>query len=143
MTTTEQPAIDAGAEATERLALESGHGEIVPDDEHAHHTPGQYVFIAVVLGVLTAIEIWLSYADISHTPQTLLLVALMVLKFALVVMYFMHLRFDKPVFRRLFVTGLVLALSVFVIVLLAEHADLNHSSESPPETEAPAAPSAG
>src|SRR4051794_1602310 len=99
MTTTDQPpAIDAGTEPAERLALESGHGELVPDDEHAHHTPGQYVFIAVVLGVLTAIEIWLSYADISHTLQTILLVVLMALKFTLVVMYFMHLRFDRPVF---------------------------------------------
>jgi cytochrome c oxidase subunit 4 len=144
MTTTENPAaVEAGAEPGERLALEAGHGEIVPDDQHAHHSPGQYVFIAVVLGVLTAIEVWLSYTDISHTAQTVMLVALMVLKFALVVMYFMHLRFDKPVFRRLFVTGLVLALGVFIIVLLSEHADLNHSTESPPETTAPAAAPGG
>jgi cytochrome c oxidase subunit IV len=143
MTTTEQPAIDQGDEPNERLALEAGHGEIVPQDEHAVHRPGQYVFIAVVLGVLTAIEVWLSYTDISHTAQTVMLLVLMVLKFALVVMYFMHLRFDKPVFRRLFVTGLVLAVSVFVIVLLAEHADLNHSSEEPAETEQPAPPAGG
>jgi caa(3)-type oxidase subunit IV len=144
MTTTENPAaVEAGAEPGERLALESGHGEIVPDDEHGQHSPGQYVFIALVLGVLTAIEVWLSYSSLDHTPQTILLVGLMVLKFALVVMYFMHLRFDKPVFRRLFITGLVLALGVFIIVLLAEHADLNHSSESPPETTVPAAAPGG
>jgi cytochrome c oxidase subunit IV len=143
MTTTEQPAIDPGPEAGERLALESGQPEVAAEEPHAAHSPGQYVFIAVVLGVLTAIEVWLSYVDISHTAQTVLLIGLMVLKFALVVMYFMHLRFDKPVFRRLFVTGLVLAVSVFIIVLLAEHADLNHSSESPPETEQPAAPAGG
>jgi cytochrome c oxidase subunit 4 len=143
MTKTEPPAIDPGTELGERLALESGHGEIVPDDLHAHHRPAQYVFIAVVLGVLTAIEVWLSYSDMSHTPQTVLLVCLMVLKFFLVVMYFMHLRFDKPVFRRLFVTGLFLALGVFLVVLLSEHADVNHSSESPPATTAAAAAAPG
>ncbi len=142
MTTTEQPTIESGTEPGERLALESGHGEIVPDDGHAHHGPAQYVFIAVVLGVLTALEVWVSYAGLGHTAETLLLIGMMVLKFALVVMYFMHLRFDKPVFRRLFVTGLVLAVGVFVIVLFSEHADVNRSSESPPETEQPAAPAA-
>jgi cytochrome c oxidase subunit IV len=140
MTTTEPPAIDTGTEPTERLALEAGHAEVVPQDEHAIHSPGQYVLVAVVLGIMTAIEVWLSYSDISHTAQTLLLVGLMGLKFALVVMYFMHLRFDKPVFRRLFVTGLVLAVAVYLVVLLSEHADLNHSSNTP-STPAPAASS--
>jgi caa(3)-type oxidase subunit IV len=142
MTKTEPPAIDPGTEPSERLALEAGSGEIVPEDHHAEHRIGQYVFVAVVLAVLTAIEVWLSYTDIPHTAQTLLLLFLMVVKFALVVMFFMHLRYDKPVFRRLFVTGLVLAFSVFFIVLLAEHADLNHSTESPPEP-APAASATG
>ena len=144
MTTTDTPAaVEAGAEPAERLALESGHGEIVPDDQHAHHSPAQYVFIAVVLGALTALEVWLSYSSLDHTPQTVLLVCLMVLKFALVVMYFMHLRFDKPVFRRFFVTGLLLAIGVYLIVLLAEHADVNHSSETPTQTSAPAAAALG
>jgi len=143
MTKTEPPAIDPGTEPGERLALEAGHGEIVPDDLHAHHSVGEYVMIALILGVLTALEIWLSYTDISHTAQTTLLVCLMAVKFVLVVGFFMHLRFDKAVFRRLFATGLILAVGVFTVVLLAEHADLNHSSETPPTTTAPAAGATG
>jgi hypothetical protein len=40
------------------------------------------------------------------------------MKFFLVAMWFMHLRFDSKIFRRLFVAGIVLATIVFGIVLL-------------------------
>jgi hypothetical protein len=40
------------------------------------------------------------------------------LKFSLVVLWFMHLRFDSAIFRRLFVAGLILAITVYMIVLV-------------------------
>jgi caa(3)-type oxidase subunit IV len=144
MTQTDTPELDAAGSGSppdrgERLALAAATDEAFHGGAgHAHPTAGHYVVVALILGVLTGIEVWLSYADIGHTAQTLLLIGLMILKFALVVMYFMHLRYDRPIFRRLFVTGLVLAIAVFLVVLLAEHADLNHSTESPDETEQPA-----
>ncbi len=42
---------------------------------------------------------------------------LAVVKFALVVLWFMHLKFESRLFMRLFVTGLVLALTLFAVVL--------------------------
>jgi hypothetical protein len=39
------------------------------------------------------------------------------MKFALVALWFMHLKFDSRLFRRLFVAGLLIALAVFAIVL--------------------------
>ena len=45
------------------------------------------------------------------------LIILTVGKFILVGAWFMHLRFDHPVLRRLFVGGLVLASIIFAIVL--------------------------
>jgi cytochrome c oxidase subunit 4 len=39
----------------------------------------------------------------------------------MVVLWFMHLRFDSRLFRRLFVTGIVLALFVYTIVLTTFH----------------------
>jgi hypothetical protein len=48
----------------------------------------------------------------------------MTIKFSLVVLWFMHLRFDSPVFKRLFVAGVILALSVFLVVLLTFGAGL-------------------
>jgi cytochrome c oxidase subunit IV len=43
---------------------------------------------------------------------------LMAIKFALVVLWFMHLRFDSAIYKRMFVAGLALALSVFIVVLV-------------------------
>ena len=42
-------------------------------------------------------------------------------KFALVALFFMHLRFDSVIFRRLFVTGIVLAAFVYFILLTTLH----------------------
>jgi cytochrome c oxidase subunit 4 len=39
-------------------------------------------------------------------------------KFSLVVLWFMHLRFDSRIFRRLFISGMILAISVYAIVLM-------------------------
>ena len=41
----------------------------------------------------------------------------MIVKFAVVCGYFMHLRYDNPLFRRVFVFGLILAVVVYLIVL--------------------------
>jgi cytochrome c oxidase subunit 4 len=85
----------------------------------AHPTPRTYVMVAVALAVATLFEVGLYY--LGGIPRGLLiglLLFFMVLKFGLVVLWFMHLRFDSPLFRRLFVAGLLLALSVYVIVLL-------------------------
>ena len=86
--------------------------------EHAHPGPAEYVKVAIVLAIATAIEIGLYYiTSLPDAAVTFLLLSLMVFKFALVALWFMHLRFDNRLFRRLFVTGLVLAMTVFAIVL--------------------------
>jgi cytochrome c oxidase subunit 4 len=46
---------------------------------------------------------------------------MMVAKFALVALFFMHLRFDSKLFRRLFVTGIILAIAVYMIALTSLH----------------------
>lgn len=81
-----------------------------------HPTPADYVKIAVVLAVVTALEVGLFYFSIGpFTAPTLIL--LMVAKFALVAMWFMHLRFDTPFLGRVFAVGIVLAISLYVVVL--------------------------
>jgi cytochrome c oxidase subunit IV len=46
------------------------------------------------------------------------LIPMMIIKFGIVCAYFMHLRFDNPLFRRVFVFGLILAVVVYVAILL-------------------------
>lgn len=86
--------------------------------EH-HPGPRQYVGVAVMLAVVTAIEVAIYYVSgireaVFFVP---VLLSLSVVKFALVMLWFMHLKFDSRLFRRLFVTGVVVAVVVFAIVL--------------------------
>jgi cytochrome c oxidase subunit 4 len=89
---------------------------------HGHPSEREYVAVAMVLAAITAAEVALYY--ITSIPDPLLiglLCGMALVKFALVVLWFMHLRFDSLIFRRLFVTGIVLAIGVYLIFLSSLH----------------------
>ncbi len=105
--------------ATREEGLEAPKDAQLPPEDIHHPGPRQYVIVALVLAVLTGIEVALFYLDFIPQPVVVgSLMVLMILKFAIVALWFMHLRFDSRIFRRLFITGIILALSVFMIVLL-------------------------
>jgi cytochrome c oxidase subunit IV len=82
--------------------------------QYSHKMDLLYVKVAVVLVVLTAIEIYASYADYLDKAFLPLMLGLMVTKFLLVVLFFMHLRWDSKLFGRLFWAGALLAVAVYV-----------------------------
>jgi cytochrome c oxidase subunit 4 len=117
---------DVETEPTEAPeAPEATEAELAAHDAegiHHHPHPSAYVGIAILLALITAGEIGLFYVkDISDTWNTILLLIMMVVKFALVALWFMHLRFEAPIFKRLFVGGILLAVSVYAVVLGSEH----------------------
>ena len=82
------------------------------------HVRPNYVLIWLYLFLLTVAEVALAFElPISRNMKLLLLLVLAIWKALLVAMYFMHLKFDNPVLRRLFVTGLLLALGVYIVYL--------------------------
>ena len=84
-----------------------------------HPTPKQYVQIAIVLGVLTAIEVALYYTeDIVGVFTDPLLMILAIGKFVIVVGWFMHLRFENKLVNRFFVGGMILGVFLFAIVMI-------------------------
>ena len=92
-----------------------------------HPTPKKYVQIAIVLGILTAIEIALYYTeDIVGVFTDPILIILAVGKFIIVVGWFMHLRFENKMVNRFFTGGMILALVIFAIVMI-ERASANFS----------------
>ena len=104
------------------MALEQR--EVEAPAEHAethdgHPSPKEYVRIGVILGVLTALEIGASYAGVSTGILIPTLFILAVVKFALVVMWFMHLRFDDRRYARFFVMGLSGASVLYLVVLIS------------------------
>jgi cytochrome c oxidase subunit IV len=90
-------------------------------EPHSHPGPRQYVLIAVVLVILTGVEVATSYLE-GTVNSNLLIVALGIMaavKFFLVAAWYMHMKQDSPVFRRLFLMGMLLATAVYGIVMFA------------------------
>src|SRR5580698_10406160 len=96
-------------------AVEHGHGgHEHAGHEHAAHEsehPGWQVYslVAVVLIILTAMEIGVLYAPFLQAWLVPMLIILAVLKFILVAGFYMHLKYDGPVFTTLFAFPLLLA----------------------------------
>jgi cytochrome c oxidase subunit 4 len=88
-------------------------------DKHAHPKEKVYVKVALWLGAITAAEITISYIKMPDAAKIAALVVLSIIKFVAVVGYFMHLKFDNPALRKPFITGIILAGTVYTIVLLA------------------------
>lgn len=96
------------------MSTATEHLDHAADAEHGdkHFADSQYVVIALILAVLTAIEVSTYFVDFGPFMVPVLIV-LMVIKFFTVVAYFMHLKFDNKLFSALFYTGLGLAIAVY------------------------------
>jgi cytochrome c oxidase subunit 4 len=105
--------------AIEETATQTESQAVAEEPELAAHPgPRQYVMVAIWLAIATGIEVAWYYLSVPHALFVALLLVLAFVKFSLVVLWFMHLRFDSPIFRRLFVTGIILAITVYLIVLV-------------------------
>jgi len=101
--------------------------------EHAHPTAGLYLKIGLVLFVLTALEVGAYELAYTHGDTPIgaairpvvipILLILSAIKFALVAMYYMHLKQDGKMLSGLFVFPLILAAVIIVglILLMAYH----------------------
>lgn len=87
-------------------------------DDHAQHgmSNAGYIRIALILAAMTALEVSTYYVDFGSLFLPVLLI-LMVVKFFIVVSYFMHLKFDNKLFSFCFYAGMFLAVMVYVIAL--------------------------
>jgi cytochrome c oxidase subunit 4 len=87
------------------------------DTKHAaesHHPTGnQYLKIAILLTVITAIEVWAYYvpALVASPLFNPALIIMSALKFVIVVLFYMHIKFDSKLFRVLFTGSMIVALA--------------------------------
>ena len=90
------------------------------DEDHSHGpTDQQYFKVFWVLVVLTALEVstewWTDwFGEGSRKIAVPLLIFLMIVKFFLVALFFMHLKFDNPMLRRIFWFGAIVAIAVYL-----------------------------
>ena len=85
---------------------------------HAHPGAGTYVLIGLLLTIITAIEVAVFYIPAMHPYMVPVLLSLSALKFVLVVMFYMHLKFDSRLFASVFVSPLVLAVSIVIALVI-------------------------
>jgi cytochrome c oxidase subunit 4 len=74
-----------------------------------------YLFVFIILAVFTLIETLVSYVQ-QQAIKFPTLIVLSVVKALLVLMYFMHLKFDSRVFSYLFIAGCVLAIPLILVI---------------------------
>ena len=87
---------------------EATMSETAEHQEHGMSDAG-YIKIALILAAITALEVSTYYVDFGPLFIPSLMI-MMVVKFVMVVSYFMHLKFDSKLFSFLFYTGLGLSL---------------------------------
>jgi cytochrome c oxidase subunit 4 len=76
-----------------------------------------YLFVFIALAVFTLIETLVSYIQ-QTAIKFPTLITLSIVKAVLVLLYFMHLKFDAKVFSYLFVAGCILAIPLILIITL-------------------------
>ena len=91
------------------------------DHGGGHATVGFYWLIAGVLTVITAVEVAIFYIEALASLLVPILLVLSAAKFLLVVMFFMHLKFDSKVFTGVFVAGMAIATFVVLALIVLYH----------------------
>jgi len=76
-----------------------------------------YLFIFIALAVFTLVETLVSYVQQAAIKVPTLIV-LSVVKALLVLLYFMHLKFDSKVFSYLFIAGCILSIPLILIIVI-------------------------
>lgn len=85
--------------------------------EGAHPTAATYIKVALTLAVLTAIEFGVFYLEMPNLVLITVFLLLSLVKFALVILFYMHLKFDSRLFSGVFIGGLVLAVAVSIALM--------------------------
>lgn len=94
-------------------------------DATAHHHPSEFTYIkvAIVLSIITIIEVAIWYIESVESLLVPALIVLSVMKFVLVVGYFMHLKFDDRFLGWTFGAALIVSLAVYIGLWLMHHYD--------------------
>ena len=87
-------------------------------NELGHPTALRYVQIALILAVLTGLEVWIYYQKEMARYLITVLLILSATKFSMVVLWYMHLKFDNKLFTALFTLGLTIGGSILIAMIV-------------------------
>jgi cytochrome c oxidase subunit 4 len=84
-------------------------------EEQRHHAKAQFFWVWGALLVMTAIEVYLTYRNLQPIRMLSILMGLSLLKAALIIGYFMHMKFEVSRMKWLTMASLAVCLALMMI----------------------------
>jgi len=81
-------------------------------EAHTHHGHAQFLYVWGALLVLTGVEVFLAYQNLQPVKMLSILLVLSFVKAALIIGYFMHMKFEIARMRWVLMTALVICLGL-------------------------------
>ena len=86
-------------------------------EEQTHHPKSQFLWVWAALLLMTGIEVWLAYQNMELIRMLFILMGLSVIKAALIIAYFMHMKFEISAMKWVTMTSLVFCLAMMLVFL--------------------------
>jgi cytochrome c oxidase subunit IV len=84
-------------------------------EEHRHHKKAQFFWVWGALLVMTAIEVYLTYQNMEPVKMLTILMGLSLIKAALIIGFFMHLRYEVSRMKWLTMCSVIACLILMTI----------------------------
>ena len=84
-------------------------------EQHTHHSHKPFYIVWVVLLAATGIEVVLAYMQLPAIKMLTILLGLSIIKAALIILWFMHMKFETPRMRRLMMVALCVCLVLMCV----------------------------
>jgi caa(3)-type oxidase subunit IV len=87
-------------------------------EQHRHHGKSQFFWVWGALLVMTAIEVYLTYQNLQPVRMLTILMGLSLIKAALIIGFFMHMKFELSRMKWLTMCSLAVCLALMMIFFL-------------------------
>jgi cytochrome c oxidase subunit 4 len=84
-------------------------------EQHRHHRMTQFFVVWAALLILTAVEVYLTYQNMPAVRMLTILLGLSLVKAALIIGYFMHMKYEISRMKWLTMCSLVACLALMMI----------------------------
>jgi cytochrome c oxidase subunit IV len=103
---------------SDRVAHADPHHPQGEAHSHAHPDWSTYKWVALILTAITVVEVWIFYTPFAeHRLFVPSLLTMSAAKFLIVIMFYMHLKYDAKLFRALFTGPLIIAVIVIISLM--------------------------
>ena len=95
-------------------------------EEQRHHGKAQFFYVWIALLIMTAIEVYLTYQNLEPIRMLTILMGLSLIKAALIISYFMHMRFERLGLFLLLIPAMVFCICMMLIMFFPDSIRLMH-----------------